>query len=273
MTAAGLLLALLGGVSRLIGIGTIRVTTSTLNSFVFKGILMPNAYAVLHVQFPGGQEDAWPVTQPTMTLGRSSNCQVVLEDGSISRQHAEVTLDTWRRAGARPGIGQRHLAERPAAVAAPGPSVTAGRRRCAIGPFSLRSWRRRRRRCRRPLASTCGPAAGNRSPACWCSSMGRCSSSRSRRQGHARPWAGPATTTWSSRPPSSQGTMPGWSARPTGWFRIVDLGSTNGLLAGGRRVQQQTLRDGDAVSVLDQVWIQYRQSIGLAAGRAADAGA
>ena len=98
---------------------------------------MPNAYAVLSIQLPSGQEDAWPVTQPTLTLGRSSSCQVILDDASVSRQHVEVS---WTAHGAQvrdlgsangTWLNDQMLLPRVLYPMSPGDALR-------IGPFSLR---------------------------------------------------------------------------------------------------------------------------------------
>jgi pSer/pThr/pTyr-binding forkhead associated (FHA) protein len=46
-------------------------------------------------------------------------------------------------------------------------------------------------------------------------------------------------------------------------FQIVDLGSTNGLVHNGQRIQQKTLARGDRFTIGDQVVIEYQPALGF----------
>ncbi len=220
---------------------------------------MSNAYAVLYVQLPAGQEDAWPVTEPLLTLGRSSGCHVVLEDTQVSRQHAEIAFGPAgvqvRDLGSANGtwLNDQALPPRSPVPLRPGDVLH-------VGPFRLRL---------APPQEPLPPALGERVRA----------SSRPQPGllvqfgGQVAKFPLPADKDVLTLGRASDNDLvipapviSGHHARlerESAGYRIVDLGSTNGLLVSGRRVQQQSLHDGDAVSVLDQVWIQYRQSIGL----------
>lgn len=40
-----------------------------------------------------------------------------------------------------------------------------------------------------------------------------------------------------------------------GWFEVVDLGSRNGIVVGGERVERMTLLDGDAFTIGDTAFV------------------
>ncbi len=46
-------------------------------------------------------------------------------------------------------------------------------------------------------------------------------------------------------------------------YRIVDLGSANGLVSEGQRVAQKLLADGDVLTIANQVAVQYRRAVGF----------
>jgi ABC-type multidrug transport system ATPase subunit len=214
-------------------------------------------YAVLQVRLPDGSEDAWPITAPGIILGRNAGNQVVLEDESVSRQHAEILFGPSgpqvRDLGSANGTW---LNDQPLAPRVLWPLRSADVLR--IGSFLFRL---------APPAETWSGPAPERV-----------------RLGAAQPtllvqWEGGRVTAPLTKDVITMGRAPdndvvitapivsGHHARlerqPDG-YRIVDLNSRNGLLANGQRVQQKTLRDGDAVSVLGQVWVQYRRRAGFA---------
>jgi ABC-type multidrug transport system ATPase subunit len=221
---------------------------------------MPNAYAVLFVQLPDGQEDAWPVTQPVLTLGRSAACHVVLEDRQVSRQHAEIAFGMGphvqvRDLGSANGtwLNDQALPPRSPVPLRPGDVVR-------VGPFRLRL---------APPQEPLPPALAERvrassqpQPGLYVQSSGQVAKFPLPADKEVLTLGRASDNDLVIPAPTVSGHHARLERATDGW-RIVDLGSTNGLLANGRRVQQQTLRNGDAVSVLDQVWIQYRQSLGL----------
>ncbi len=221
---------------------------------------MSNAYAVLTIQFPDGQEDAWPVTQPLLTLGRSAACQVVLEDRQVSRQHAEIAFGMGqhvqvRDLGSANGtwLNDQALPPRSPVPLQPGDVVR-------VGPFRLRL-----APPREPLPPALAErvrASSRPQPGLWVQSGGQVAKFSLPADKESLTLGRASDNDLVIPAPTVSGHHARLERAADGWC-IVDLGSTNGLLANGRRVQQQTLRDGDAVSVLDQVWIQYRRSLGL----------
>lgn len=214
-------------------------------------------YAVLHVRLPDGTEDAWPITAPGISLGRSAGNQVVLEDESVSRQHAEILFGASgpqvRDLGSANGTW---LNDQPLAPRVLWPLTSADVLR--IGPFLFR--------LAPPQETWPGPVA------------------QRVRLGAAQPvllvqWEGGAVTAPLTKDVITLGRAPDndivvaapivsahharLERQPDG-YRIVDLNSRNGLAVNGQRIQQKTLRDGDAVSVLGQVWLRYRRAAGFA---------
>ena len=63
-------------------------------------------------------------------IGRSRECDIVLDDPNVSRRHAELRREDGGWVVARPRLDQRHQGERPAARAggplSPGDEVTLG---------------------------------------------------------------------------------------------------------------------------------------------------
>ena len=222
---------------------------------------MPNVYAVLSIQLPSGQEDAWPVTQPILTLGRSSICQVILDDASVSRQHVEVS---WTANGAQvrdlgsangTWLNDQMLLPRVAYPMRPGDALQ-------VGPFSLRFMPPTE-----PFPPTVAAhvrisaGAGQSQPGLAVQFDGQLLKFPLDKD---QVTLGRATDNDVMIPsPIVSGHHARLEREGSGGYRIVDVGSTNGLLAGDRRIQQQSLRDGEAVSVLNQLWIQYRQWIGF----------
>lgn len=231
------------------------------HSHTITGALMSNVYAVLHVEIPGGLADAWPVTQPLLTLGRSSSCDVMLDDPSVSRQHVEMSWTAYgaqvRDLGSANGtwLNDQILPPRVLYPLRSGDVLQ-------LGPFSLR------------LVPPTDPLPPALAPKVRLIA------------GDVRPQAGLVVQfdgqllkvlldkdqmtlgrAADNDVMIASSVVSGHHARlqrdASGTVRIIDVGSTNGLLAGNQRVQQQTLRDGDAVSVVNQVWIQYRQWIGF----------
>ena len=48
---------------------------------------------ILQIQTPTGGQDLLPLYRPAVSLGRSQNNDVILEDSRVSGQHAQLKLD------------------------------------------------------------------------------------------------------------------------------------------------------------------------------------
>ena len=94
---------------------------------------------ILQIQTPTGGQDLLPLFRPAITLGRSQNNDVILEDPRVSGQHAQLNLgrEGWMigdldSSNGTTVEGQRLAPRRPVRLA---PTS-----RVQIGSFALRVW-------------------------------------------------------------------------------------------------------------------------------------
>ncbi len=206
-------------------------------------------------------EDAWPLPEPAITLGRSGDCHVLLDDAGVSRRHAEILPGAGgmqiRDLGSANGTwvqGQR-LAPWVAWPLQSGDVVV-------IGPYALRV-----------TGAADSPLAGPPALA-----LSRVRLAPPDLPGLVMVANGqvqkfildkPALTFGRSADNDIVAAVPvvsGHHARLTASgtaYRLEDAGSLNGLLVGNQRVPSVQLADGGVVSVLDQVWLQYRAWAGF----------
>jgi pSer/pThr/pTyr-binding forkhead associated (FHA) protein len=216
---------------------------------------------ILQIQGAGsGQHpDEHPLLKPVLDIGRSADCDLMLDDPRVSRRHARLSyaaqgfqiqdlgsangtlvngqpLPPRRPSPLSPGdvvqVGSFQLAIRLATPEAPPPPVLGERLRISAQPQPGLAVYTQGRLTKFPLEKpqmTLGRQADNDLviPANVVSGH------------HARlEWIGHT-------------------------YRIVDLGSTNGLVYNGQRVPAIDLADGDTAYITDQVAIRYLASIGL----------
>ena len=60
------------------------------------GSAAPNVYGLLRVKTPDGKSREFGLDQPTITIGRSSDNQLTLDENSVSRRHARLTVESGR---------------------------------------------------------------------------------------------------------------------------------------------------------------------------------
>src|SRR5262245_35441674 len=53
-------------------------------------------FGVLHLTYPSGKREDFALEQPTVVIGRASDNDLIVEDGSVSRRHARLTVDSGR---------------------------------------------------------------------------------------------------------------------------------------------------------------------------------
>src|SRR5436190_23635626 len=53
-------------------------------------------YGTLHVKWPNGQTRDFPLDQPSLAVGRAPDNDLVLEDVSVSRHHARLSVEGGR---------------------------------------------------------------------------------------------------------------------------------------------------------------------------------
>jgi pSer/pThr/pTyr-binding forkhead associated (FHA) protein len=53
-------------------------------------------FGALRIIMPDGQSTQYSLDQPTITVGRSSDNQLVIEDGTVSRRHARLSVESGR---------------------------------------------------------------------------------------------------------------------------------------------------------------------------------
>jgi len=222
-------------------------------------------FGILQVRVAGGGQDELPLRQPVLNLGRSQSNDVILDDRQVSGQHARLT---WGRegwlvedVGSTNGTllnGQR-LPPHAAAPLRPGDSVQIG-----SFVFFVRFLQ------------------ADESPPPALEGKFRISSTLQpglvvyvRGQVQKFPLDKDVIALGRSsdndmRIADSQ--VSGHHARlerQGATYRIVDLGSTNGLTHQGRKVPQHTFADGDVLTIGKNIAIQYRAFIGFLPGEAA----
>ncbi|MEJ2208363.1 MAG: FHA domain-containing protein [Anaerolineae bacterium] len=218
---------------------------------------------ILQIQVAGAggapARDELPLYRQTVTLGRSQDNDVILEDRKVSGQHAQLSLgrEGWMMGdlGSSNGTyvdGQRLAPRRPVPLR-PGSVVQ-------IGDFQFQ--------IRQPRPDEAPPPR----------LADKVSISPQPRPGLAvfvggrlvkMPLEGQVLTL--GRSPDNNLEIPdplvsGHHARLEQrgqTYRIVDMGSTNGLSYQGQRVPEHTFADGDVLYIGDRVAIQYRAHIGF----------
>jgi len=218
-------------------------------------------YGILQIQGPGsGQRpDEHPLVKPAVEIGRSGDCDLVLDDPRVSRRHARLSytaqgfqvqdlgsangtlvngqpLPPRRPCPLRPGdiiqVGSFQLAIRLPTPEQPWPPVIGERLRISARPQPGLAVYAEGRLLKFPLDKpqvTLGRQDDNDLvvPAKVVSGH------------HARlEWIGHT-------------------------YRILDLGSTNGLVYDGQRVPGKDLADDDMLYITDQVAIRYLAAVGL----------
>lgn len=56
----------------------------------------PPRYGGLRIRYPGGEVREFALEQPTVTVGRAGDNQLVIEEASVSRRHARLTVESGR---------------------------------------------------------------------------------------------------------------------------------------------------------------------------------
>ncbi|MFN2225945.1 MAG: FHA domain-containing protein, partial [Anaerolineae bacterium] len=218
---------------------------------------------ILQIQVTGAggapARDELPLYRQTLTLGRSQDNDIILEDRKVSSQHAQLSLgrDGWMVGDLNSSNGTyvdgQQLAPRRPVPLGPGSVVQ-------IGDFQFQ--------LRQPAPDEAPPPqVGD-----------RVSISAQSRPGLAAyfggrlvkmPLEGDVLTL--GRSPDNNLEIPdslvsGHHARLERrgqTYRIVDMGSTNGLTYQGQRVPEHTFADGDVIYIGDRVALQYRAHIGF----------
>jgi ABC-type multidrug transport system ATPase subunit len=219
-----------------------------------KGLL-----GILQVRIAQGSQDELPLYQPDLRLGRAKSNDVILDDPNVSGQHIHLT---WGRDGwliedleSTNGTvvnGQRLLPRRPMALH-PGDAVQAG-------GFVLQT--RNLRPDESPPPSLGGPVriAPELQPGLVVYL-----------QNQVLKFPLDKNVVTLGRGPDndvqiSDSLVSGRHARlerQGAAYRIVDLGSTNGLVFSGQKVPQHLLSDCDVVYIGQRIAIQYRAYAGF----------
>jgi ABC-type multidrug transport system ATPase subunit len=224
-----------------------------------------SVFGVLQAQVASGGQDELPIRQPVLKLGRGQTNDVILDAPNVSGQHAQLI---WGREGwlvedlgSTNGTllnGQRLLPSR-ATPLQPGDVVQ-------IDAFALRV------RFLQP-GETPPPVLDGKVHISPKPQPGL--SAYVRGQVVKFPLDREAMTLGRSSDNDVQIADPLVSSqharleRYGSTYRIVDLGSTNGLTLQGRRVPEHVLADGDVLYIGKQIALQYRAFVGFVAGRAA----
>ena len=207
--------------------------------------------------YPDVAEDAWPLHEPVITIGRSSECHVRLDDPGVSRKHAEIMLGpsgnqirdlgsangTWVR-GERlpPWVAWSLQPEDVVVLGAMALRVTGPQPLPAALPDS-------QVRLAAPDQPGLAIVVNGKVQKCVLDkpimSLGR---------------AGDNDIVVPASVVSGHHAR---LARSGSHYHLEDLGGLNGLQVAGRRVTGIQLEDGTVVSVLDQVWFQYRAWAGF----------
>lgn len=216
---------------------------------------------ILQVRVPGDGRDELPLHQPTVSLGRGQNSDIVLDDPKVSGRHARFIWgrDGWlvEDLGSTNGtlLNDQRLPARTATALRSGDVV-----RLSSYAFQIRQ-----------------PQAGETPPPL----EGTVFLPRQavpglavRMRGRLKkfPLDQDLVTLGRGSDNDLQLSDPLVSGRHArlekhgSTYRIVDLGSTNGLTYQGRKVPQQVLADGDVLYIGKEVTLQYRAYIGFLSG-------
>jgi len=214
---------------------------------------------ILQIQTPTGGQDLLPLYRPAITLGRSQNNDVILEDARVSGQHAQLNLgrEGWMigdldSSNGTTVDGQR-LAPRRPVVLSPGSKVQ-------IGNLLLRVWVPGPDEAPPPRPGDKVRISPKQQPGLAIYHQ------------HAMiKFALDRDVVTVGRKPGNDlviadGLVSGQHARlerQGGTYCIVDLDSTNGLTYQGKRVRQHVLADGDVLYIAPSIALQYRAHVGF----------
>jgi ABC-type multidrug transport system ATPase subunit/pSer/pThr/pTyr-binding forkhead associated (FHA) protein len=214
---------------------------------------------ILQVQIAAGGQDELPLYQPALKVGRAKSSDVMLDDPIVSAQHARFTLgrEGWQieDVGSVNGTtvnGQR-LAPGRAVPLPPGNVVQIGA--FALQIRALRPGESPPPRLGEPVRITPNPQPGlvvYLQDQVFKFSLDKNVVTLGR---------GPDSDVQISDP-----LVSGHHARlerQGAVYRIVDLGSTNGLVYQGQRVLQHLLSDGDVLYIGPRIAVQYRAYAGF----------
>jgi ABC-type multidrug transport system ATPase subunit len=222
------------------------------------------ALGILQIQVGGLGQDEWPLFQPTLSLGRGQKNDVILDDPQVSGQHAQLVLgqEGWQIVdlGSTNGTlvnGQR-LAPHQPVLLRPVDMVQ-------IDQFALRV--RLPSPGEPPAPALPVPVRISPKPSPGLVVYLRDgvqkyplegdSVSLGRKEGNDLVIADPQVSGQHARL-ERYGTT----------YRIVDLGSTNGLVYQGQKVAQHTFSDDDLITIGKQIALQYRSYVGFLPGKA-----
>jgi ABC-type multidrug transport system ATPase subunit/predicted component of type VI protein secretion system len=220
--------------------------------------------AVLGVQVAEGGQDALPLYGPVLRVGRGKENDLILDDPKVSGQHAQFNLgrEGWlvMDLNSRNGTavnGQPLAPQQPTPLGA-GDTVR-------MGQFALQI---------RPLqpGETPPPYLGAQVHMATRPQPGLAVYA----SGKVQKFVLDREAVTLGRKPDNDVQVPdpmvsGHHARlerAGNSFRIVDLGSTNGLTYQGQKVRERVLADGDVLYIGQQIAVQYRAHIGLLPGEA-----
>lgn len=220
-------------------------------------------FGILRIQVALGGQDELPIRQPILKLGRGQSSDVILDDPQVSSKHTQLI---WGREGwlvedlgSTNGTllnGQR-LPPHSAIPLGPGDVVQ-------IDEFTLQV--RVPGKDETPPAALEGPVRISSRPQPGLVAYVRGKVSKYPLDGKA--------ATLGRRPENdiqiSDRLVSGQHARLEQYgttYRIVDLGSTNGLVYQGQRVSQHIFSDGDVIYIGKHIALQYRAFVGFVPGR------
>jgi ABC-type multidrug transport system ATPase subunit len=219
---------------------------------------------ILQVQTAGGGQDELPIYRSTLRLGRGKDNDVILEDLKVSSHHAQFSLgrDGWLVGDLNSKNGtflnEQQLMPRKAAPLNVGDVVR-------LGDFAFRI------RALRPDES---PPADMGLPVHIASALNP--GLVVYVPGQVRKFPLEKDVVTFGRKPDNDvqladAQVSGHHARlerygAAGTYRIVDLGSTNGLTYQGQRVPEHVLSDGDVLYVGQKIALQYRAHVGFLPG-------
>ncbi|MFC2030233.1 FHA domain-containing protein [Chloroflexota bacterium] len=218
---------------------------------------------ILQVQVSGGGQDELPLYQPSLSIGRGQNNDVVLDDAKVSGQHARFTWgrDGWlvEDLGSTNGtlVNDQRLRPRAPTVLRPVDVVR-------LGAFAFQ--------VRQPHADEAPPSLGGKLHLSRKPVPGLAAYMRGRFKKLALDQDSLTLGRASDNDLQlSDPLVSGHHARLErhgSTYRILDLGSTNGLTYQGNKVSQHVFADGDVLYVGKDVALRYRAYIGFLSGPA-----
>jgi len=219
---------------------------------------MTNLYGILQVTTHSGG-DQIPVVRPFLTLGRAGDNDVILDDPQVSRHHARLAYSeagyTIADLGSANGtfVNGQPLPPRIPQLVRPGDTIQ-------IGPFALVIQAPQAGVTPPPLPGERVRISSRPQPGLLVQVDGRL---------HKFPLNKGVLTFGRSKDNDIVVDSPVVSRHHArleqvgNTFRIVDLGSANGLVYSGQRITEKTLQDGDVLYITDRVALQYRAFIGF----------